>query len=475
MAVVTATTSNQTQNSNQTQTPALIPTQTPSPTGTIAATPLHPDLVSTLAADFAADPARVRAQNAVTRTPLSEVAMNHARATSIRTSVSHQLDDWSVANQKKSGRCWLFAALNLLRVGAKQRLGVKEFEFSQSYAMYWDKLERANFFCEDVIATAGEPIDSRLVSFLLQSLLGDGGQWDMAVSVFLKHGVVPKEAMPETQSSSDTDAMNTQLRARLRKGALALRAAVADGGAVAAVKAEILADVHAVLTIHLGTPPTSFDWQWTDDAKVFHRDGVLTPQQFFERYVTLDLTRYVCLVDDPRREHPKGAALTVANLGNVVGGRQVRYVNAPMATIKELAAASIVAGEPVWFGCDVKPQMHRQDGIWAADLFDYSGVYGVDLSTTKEERVVSGESAMTHAMLLTGVDLVDGTPRRWRVENSWGDDKADKGFFTMDDSWFDEYVFEVVVRTDALPEDLRPALTAEPLVLPAWDPMGALA
>ncbi|BDO40849.1 aminopeptidase [Cellulomonas sp. NTE-D12] len=475
MAGVTATTSNQTQNPNPTQTPALIPTQSTNHTGTVAAAPLDPSFVATLAAGFAADPARLRAQNAVTRTPVGEVAMNHARATSIRTSVSNQLDDWSVANQKKSGRCWLFAALNLLRVGAKQRLGVNEFEFSQNYAMYWDKLERANFFCEDVVATAGEPIDSRLVGFLLQTLLGDGGQWDMAVSVFLKHGVVPKEAMPETQSSSDTDAMNTQLRARLRKGALALRAAVADGGDVAAVKAQILTDVHTILTIHLGTPPTSFDWQWTDDEKQFHRDGVLTPQQFFERYVTLDLTQYVCLVDDPRTEHPKGAALTVANLGNVVGGRQVRYVNAPMATIKELAAASIVSGEPVWFGCDVKPQMHREDGIWAADLFDYSGVYGVDLSTTKEERVVSGESAMTHAMLLTGVDVVDGTPRRWRVENSWGDDKADKGFFTMDDSWFDEYVFEVVVRTDALPEDLRPALTAEPLVLPAWDPMGALA
>ncbi|MCG2801554.1 MAG: C1 family peptidase [Cellulomonas sp.] len=437
--------------------------------------------VHALHAGFGSDPARIRAQNAVTRTALDDVALNRERVVGLPTSVSHRIDDWSVANQKKSGRCWLFAALNLLRVGAKRELGLKEFEFSQNYAMYYDKLERANYFLEDAVATADEPVDSRLVSYLLANVLGDGGQWDMAVSVLLKYGVVPKQAMPETESSSNTDRMNSQLRALLRAGALTLRGLVTEGAAadhIAQVKAAILQDVHAILTIHLGTPPTSIDWQWTDDSTVFHRVGELTPQEFFARYVTIDLTQYVCLVDDPRQEHPKGGALTVAHLGNVIEGQRVLYVNAPVATMKTLAARSIVAGEPVWFGCDVSPQMQRQDGLWAADLYDYSGVYGVDLHTTKEQRVVGGDSAMTHAMLLVGVDLpdgVDGPARRWRVENSWGDDKADKGFFTMDDPWFDEYVFEVVVRKDALPPELLPALTAAPLVLPAWDPMGALA
>jgi bleomycin hydrolase len=233
--------------------------------------------------------------------------------------------------------------------------------------------------------------------------------------------------------------------------------------------------VHRILTVHLGTPPESFEWQWTDDAKVFHRDGVLTPQEFFEKYVTIDLDEYVCLVDDPRTGHAKGEALTVANLGNVRGGSEVRYVNAPIETMKQLAASAIASGEPVWFGCDVGKQVLRKEGRWAADLFDYDGVYGLDLGMTKEERVLSGDSAMTHAMLLTGVDLDGDTPRRWRVENSWGDQNGDLGFYTMDDSWFAEYVFEVVVKKSALPESLRDALTAEPRILPAWDPMGALA
>ncbi|BDZ49610.1 aminopeptidase [Frondihabitans sucicola] len=428
--------------------------------------------------DFLADANAVRMQNAVTRTTLDDIALRRDRFVGIPSTVSHRLDDWKVTNQMKSGRCWLFAALNLLRVGTKKELGLKDFEFSQNYAMYWDKLERANFWLGDILDTSQDEAGSRLLTFLLSEPLGDGGQWDMAVSIFEKHGVVPQEAMPETESSSNTAKLNTQLRVHLRKSALSLRGLAADGADEATLeeaKRSALQGVHRILTVHLGTPPTSFEWQWTDDAKTFHRDGVTTPQEFFDRYVTLDLQDYVCLVDDPRRDHPKGEALTVAGLGNVRGGSEVRYVNAPIQTMKELAAASIRNGEPVWFGCDVGKQVLRKEGRWAADLFDYDGVYGLDLGMTKEERVLSGDSAMTHAMLLTGVDLDDGEARRWRVENSWGDANGDQGFYTMDDSWFAEYVFEVVVKKSALPESLRAALTSEPRILPAWDPMGALA
>jgi len=191
--------------------------------------------------------------------------------------------------------------------------------------------------------------------------------------------------------------------------------------------------------------------------------------------VTIPVQEYVCLVDDPRPEHPKGATLTIGHLGNVVGGERVLYLNSEIALMKRLAMESIVAGEPVWFGCDVSPQMLRKDGLWSADLLDVNGVYGTDLSLDKQDRVRFGESQMTHAMLLTGVDVVDGVARRWRVENSWGEEGGDKGFYTMDDSWFDQYVFEVVVRASSLPARDQAALGAEPLVLPAWDPMGALA
>lgn len=434
--------------------------------------------LATLASDFAARPELRRSLNAVTRAGVDEVALDHAVATGISPSMSHRIDDWKVTNQKKSGRCWLFAALNLMRQGAKAELGVKEFEFSQNHAMYFDKLERANYFLTSIVETAEMPVDARLPAFLLETVLGDGGQWNMAVSLFAKHGVVPQEAMPETQSSSDTKRMNASLQTVLRRGAARLRQLVTIGAEPAEVdtaRRDVVADVHRVLTIHLGVPPSTVDWQWTDDDKTFHRVGALTPQEFSARYVTIDLADYVCLVDDPRPEHPKGATLTVEHLGNVVGGEPVRYLNVDIGVAKAAARESIVAGEPVWFGCDVAQQMQRNDGVWDAALFDYAGVYATELAMDKETRVRHHDSLMTHAMLLTGVDVLDGVSRRWRVENSWGSDSGRDGYYTMNDSWFDEHVFEVVVRKSRLSDELRAALEDEPIVLPAWDPMGALA
>jgi len=456
-----------------------ISTDTTHEARTAASTPLDEETVDRWRSAFLADPTAVRAMNAVTRTTIDEVAINRTRLVDTQRSMSHRLDDWEATNQKKSGRCWLFAALNLLRNDARRSLKLKNFEFSQNHAMYWDKIERANYFLEDMIALADTDPGDRLQAFLLGELMGDGGQWNMEVSVFAKHGAVPKDLMPETESSSNTARMNSVLRTQLRRGARSLREAVAAGATVdelQALKEDVLADTHRILSIHLGVPPTDFEWQWNDDDKGFHRAGVFTPQSFLAEYTSIDLHDYVCLVDDPRPEHPKGATLTVAHLGNVVAGDPVVYLNVDIDLMKKVAAQTIVDGEPVWFGCDVAPQMLRTDGVWAADLFDYAGVYGVDLSTTKEDRVRYGESAMTHAMLFTGVDLdEEGAPRRWRVENSWGTENGDKGFYTMDDSWFDEYMFEVVVRKDRLPAELQAALELEPIELPAWDPMGALA
>lgn len=443
----------------------------------VTTAPLTLENVVELQSNFSKDPVLKRTQNAIARVSVDDLAIDHQRATALTTTVSNRIDDWKVTNQKKSGRCWLFAALNLLRVGAKETLGVKEFEFSQNHAMYFDKLERANYFLTSILETADRPEDDRLVSHLLRDVMGDGGQWDMAVNIFSKYGAVPKSVMPETESSSNTGRMNAVLCTLLRRGAGELRVLHNSGDTVGVqtASARIISEAHRILTLHLGTPPTSFDWDYTDDNKVFHSEGTLTPQQFMAKYTTINLQDYVCLVDDPRVEHPKGGTLTVEHLGNVVGAAPVLYLNVDIELAKRLAKEAILDGEPVWFGCDVGPHMVRQEGIWDAELYDYAGLYGADLDMDKETRVRFGASAMTHAMLLTGVHISEGQTQRWRVENSWGEEHGDKGFYTMADNWFDEYVFEVVVDKKRLSPELQQALTAQATVLPAWDPMGALA
>jgi bleomycin hydrolase len=428
--------------------------------------------------DFTARQQNKLMQNAVTKVDVKEIALDRSLVTSMDHSFSHTLDSWKATDQKKSGRCWMFAGLNVMRVDAMKTLLLEEFELSQNYIMFWDKLEKSNYFLEAIIETAARPVDDRTVHFLLQSLVSDGGQWNMFANLVTKHGLVPKSVMPETHSSSNSHSMNLILRRKLREGASQLRELHRQGASpdeIRTAKNKILVVAYRILSIHLGTPPREFLWQWTDKDKKFHRDGVITPQQFAKQYVNVPFEDYVCLVHDPRESSPRGRTFTVEFLGNVVDGGDVVYLNVDIDLIKQITMQSILDGQPVWFGCDTGKMMQTELGLWNKELFDYKGVYDTDFSLSKAERLLYGESAMTHAMVFTGVDVVDDKPRRWRVENSWGDDAGKKGFFLMNTSWFDEYVFEIAAHKSSLSPKLQAALLQEPIVLPAWDPMGSLA
>ena len=427
---------------------------------------------------YDSQPAHQLMQNVVTQHDVNDVALNRNIVTEAVHSFSTALDDWSVTNQARSGRCWAFAGLNLLRSETRGLLNVKEFEFSQSYVMFWDKMERANYVLEAVIETADRPVDDRVVAWLLQQPLGDGGQWDMFVSLVRKHGVVPKTVMPETESSGNSMRMNAGLNYQVRQGARNIRSIYAGEGGLEAMreaKDEALRSVYRILCIHLGNPPASFDWQWQDKDGEFRRNGQMTPLEFAEKYISTPMEEYVCLVHDPRRANPPGRTYTVQYLGNVVDGARIKYLNVDIELMKDIAMRMLQDGKPVWMGCDTGKQMHRDKGLWDADLFDYASVYNAEFSMSKEERLEYHQTAMTHAMLFTGVDVVDGKPRRWRVENSWDDKVGQKGFFLMNDSWFAEYMFEIAAPKSYLPEYLQQALDLEPVVLPPWDPMGSLA
>jgi len=467
-----------TKESPLTTTPILTEPKTTAGLTADAAAALSPEMLAEMRRSFDGVARYRLAQNAVAQTSVTDVALNRSVVTGIDHTFSHVLDDWEVTNQKKSGRCWMFAALNLFRVGAMKKMNLKSFEFSQNYTLFWDKLERANYFLEAIIETADQPLGDRTVAFLLGHPVDDGGQWNMFVNVVKKHGLAPQAVMPETESSSNTARMNSILIAKLREGAMQLRDLRASGApmeAARAAKQDILKVIYRILSVHLGTPPTSFDWQWNDKDKKFNRDGKLTPQQFAENYITLPIDEYVCMVNDPRETSPFGKTFTVQHLGNVVGGQIVKYLNVEMDVMKDIAMRTITDGEPVWFGCDVGKMMRRDLGIWDAELFDYENLYDTPFDLTKSDRLLYHQTVMTHAMLFTGVDVVDGKPRRWRVENSWGDENGKKGFFVMNDSWFGEYMFEIAARKRYLPPELQEALELEPIVLPPWDPMGSLA
>ena len=434
--------------------------------------------ISSFVDDFNSETRNRLMQNTVTQRDVNEVALDHSTVTGATHTFSTVLDDWTPTQQGASGRCWLFSGLNLFRVDSMKKLNMRQFEFSQNYMMFWDKVERANFVLESVIETADRPVDDRIVQHLMLAPVEDAGQWDMFVNLVDRYGVVPKEAMPETESSGNTRQMNGMLYYQVRQGAAKIRKLYQEEAGLSAMRQEkldTLTSVYRILCIHLGDPPETVDWQWRDRDGTFHRDGEITPQEFADRYVTTDYADLVCLVNDPRPNHPYFQTYTIDYLGNVVGARSVRYLNVPIDVMKDIAKRQIEDGRPVWMGCDTGKQNHRKLGIWDAELFDYASVYGADFDLDKAARLEYGQTQMTHAMLFTGVDVVDGAPRRWRVENSYGDAVGDKGFFLMNDSWFDEHMFEIAAPREYLSPELMAALDTEPVVLPPWDPMGALA
>jgi bleomycin hydrolase len=301
----------------------------------------------------------------------------------------------------------------------------------------------------------------------------------MVVALFEKYGVVPKAAYPESISSSNSRELNQYLNKLLRQDAQILREAIAAGAdekAVQAKKEELLQEVFNFLAINLGLPPRTFDFAYRDKDNNFHSDKNITPQEFFKKYVGLNLSEYVSVINAPTADKPFGKSYTVEMLGNVVGSRDVRYINLDMERFKELAIAQMQAGETVWFGSDVGQISDRQKGIMATNVYDFETAMDINFTQDKAGRLDYSESLMTHAMVLTGVDLDEnGKSLKWKVENSWGDKVGNKGYFVASDAWMDEFTYQIVVRKEFLTAEERAAYEAEPIVLAPWDPMGALA
>ena len=436
------------------------------------------EMTAKYAADFKDNNKQTALQRAVVKNGIRASSENISAKVNNVPVFSVDIKTGKVSNQKQSGRCWMFAALNIFRHRMLNQFDLKEFELSQNYTFFWDKYEKANYFYENILATADQDLTSRKVAFLLQVPQQDGGQWDMIVSIFQKYGVVPKSVMPESNNSSSSRELNTNLNKKLRKDASVLRQLVAEEKSaeeIQAVKVEMLQDVYNFLAISLGTPPEAFDFEYRDENQEYHLDRELTPQSFFEKYVGVNLDDYVSIINAPTTDKPYNKSYTVEMLGNVVGGKEVKYLNLDMDSFKKLAIAQLEQGESVWFGCDVGQSSTRDSGIMALDAYDVDDLFDVEFEMSKAYRLDYGESLMTHAMVLTGVDLIDGEPTKWKVENSWGEKVGEKGFFVASDAWMDEFTYQIVVRKDLLTADQLAAFDAAPTVLKPWDPMGALA
>ncbi|MBS2036935.1 hypothetical protein JST97_18235 [bacterium] len=377
----------------------------------------------------------------------------------------------SITNQQQSGRCWMFAGLNLLRPKVIGKHGMKDFALSQSYGLFYQKLEAANRSLELAIALRDEPIHSRRLDTFLKHLIGDGGNWNYLRALVEKYGAVPSTVMPDSYAAAHTGEMDALLATRLRKAFIEIRTASQQGAdmpRLRQVKQAALQDIYKILVLCLGQPPKNFDWRYENkDGKVTPLE-TYTPLSFSKKFLDSELDRYVSFVDYPGQ--PMHARLQWPWERTMADQPDMEAINVSTEELRSMTLASILADEPVWFAANASAEGDRKKGLWLQDIDRSGELFGIDFSMTKADELAYDNGGPSHAMLFTGVDVKGGKPAKWKVENSWGDQSGDKGWFTIGDSWFSHHVYQVIIDKRFVPADLLPILQQKPHVLPPWDP-----
>ncbi len=432
---------------------------------------LSSDAIRELERSFALDPGAKALVNAVTNNDVRDLVYNRDLYIRHDDLFTHKIDAKGITDQASSGRCWLFAAFNIMRPAVMKKFDISEFEFSENHLFFWDKLEKANLFLEAVIETRNADIDDRELQTLLADPVPDGGWWNYAVNLIEKYGAMPKEMMPETKNSSNTRYMNSLLNGLAREYAVELRAMASGGDGEEALrerKMEMLKGIYRILALHLGVPPAEFEWRYEDKDGKMHAE-VHTPRGFYEKAVGVDLGKYVTLFD--HAAHPYDVHYSIKYCRNMPDLPDMSFVNVGADRLKEFALASVLAGDPVWFAADVGKENDYKNGIMAVGMYDYASLMGVEPDLSKRDRILYRDSTPNHAMVFIGVDTKEGEPVKWLVENSWGTDRGNKGLWTMYEDWFDEYVYAIIVHEKYVSKDVLALLETEPVVLPAWDHM----
>lgn len=430
-----------------------------------------------LSRNYFSRPANVILRHALSKVDIPTVVSDSKNRVETLNNFSNEIHTLPVANQKASGRCWIFAGLNVLREIIAKECNLDNFELSQNFVAFFDKLEKANFFMSSIIDLIDEEKDERTFMYLLDNAVGDGGQWDMFRNLVVKYGIVPKGVYEETYQSSNTRYSDQLLNSYLRQFAYEAQKLSHQNKdkEVQALKDETLNKIYALLVNCFGVPPTQFDFEYTDKDKRYHIETGYTPKSFFEKYVGSKIDEYVSIINSPTSDKPYMKTYTIDYLGNVVEGKPVTHLNLPMERIKELIIEQIKGGDIVWFGSDVGAYGDRVNGVWDDQAYDYMSAFQFDIKFDKAAMLDYRASAMNHAMCLTGVNLKGEVPTKWKVQNSWGESIGNKGYFIMSSSWFDTYVYQAVILKKYLSEEELNAYKQKPVVLKPWDPMGTLA
>ena len=413
---------------------------------------------------------------AIASNNIDDLSRNFANQGPVDTYFSVETPKQTIHDQQKSGRCWMFSGLNVLRANfAKEHGDSVRVEYSQAYLFFYDQLEKANLMLQGVIDCANKPIDDDLVRFFFKHPINDGGTFCGVADLAEKYGLVPMQAQPETFSSDNTSRMAQIVSSKLREYGLELRSMVAKGKSSKAIndrKTEMLSTIYHILALTIGEPVKSFSYAFRDaQGKIVIPEKNYTPREFYELTVGHPLNgSFIMVMNDPRRPYHQTYEVELDR--HTYDGHNWKYLNLPMDEIASLAIASLKDGHKMYSSYDVGKQLDRKRGYLALDNYDYGSLFSTTFGMNKAQRIETFDSGSTHAMTLTAVDLdADGKPLKWKVENSWGPNYGQAGCLVMTNDWFNEYMFRLVVNRKYASQSILNQFDQKPLLVTPDDPL----
>ncbi|MFI5252491.1 MAG: aminopeptidase C [Bacteroidota bacterium] len=431
-------------------------------------TAITPALLDELDRSCVIDAQLKTAQHALAQVDGNKISQNWEKIIGIDPYFSKRLKDQKITDQKSTGRCWMFSGLNIIRPVVSSKLNGADIELSQNYLYFYEKLEKANLFLDAIIKTKEKPYTDQTIEYLFKQNAQDGQNWLGFIALVKKYGVVPKDVMPETYSSSNSGHVNYILALKLKQAGVKIRHE-SSAEAIANIRTQALKDVYRILVINFGQPPKKFDWRYEDKDKKVSPLKTYTPKEFYQEIVGDVLDDYYALYSIPTLAFNKKYEI---DLDKTVNDQpNMTFVNCPLDMLKDLSKKSLLDSNAVWFGCDVGQQSSTENGLMTPRLYDYQSLYGMDFTLSREELFETYSSIPTHNMVFTGIDIVDGKVKKWLVENSWGENKGKKGYLYMLDDWFDNYVQVVVLNKKYIPKDILVIFKTDAEILPPWDPM----
>ena len=359
-----------------------------------------------------------------------------------------ELEETKRYDQKNSLRCWVFSGINVIKRNMAKNLNmdIMNFELSDNFITFFHRLEKANITYEKIITSKTIDLDKIIKKDILKNPVEEVGNWENFIGIVKKYGLVPMKVMPITIEGESATRVTNLLSETIRSNAISLiKLKQQNKDEIRKVKMKMLEENYEFLSKVYGEPVKSFDYKYIDKNghNVILKN--ITPKQFVDKFLSIDIENFIFISNVPKKNRKYGQKLKNPMSINVNTMKCVEYLHITSNELKQLAIKQLKDNIPVMVGIYIRKFADKDSGVLDVRLYDYDKLIKYK-RLNKEDGMLLGDIELHHWMTITGVQVESEIPKRWKVEDSYGDKEKVNGYYIMNDNYFDKYVFTVIIH-----------------------------